>query len=302
MRPAAGVTKKLVVTPDFSYRSSGRMASAVPAATADAYRQQIRFDPPYVAQHLMDYMLIAQGGEKGNAAGEVVKISSKGVEYVWNIDPQSGRVASIRFKAPSGEVVKEYSDYRAVDSLTLPFKWRTTEGGRTTETTVSKYEVNPAIDEGLFQPMGNMSVLSLKVLQTESVRYAQQMDNDISMAVNCQITESAQEKGSAAGNALDSAAFADDAGRSNLKMICNSWDTTKFFPRVLNAMLVAASDGNAYVIACDKAWKWSKCLPLAAGGVFSASRTEKGIEVLGVNAKGNEQEATYSILMTKPLQ
>ena len=305
MRSPAGATRKLVVTPDFSYQSAGRMASAVTAATAEAYRQQVRFDPPYVAQHLGDYVLIEQGGKEkdGAAAAEVVKISAKGVEYVWTIDSQSGRVVSISFKTPQGEVLKEYSDYRAVGGLTLPFKWRTTEGGRTTETTVSKYEVNPAVDEGIFQPQGNMSALSLRVLQSESVRYAQQMDdNDIGGAVNCQILESAPAKISVAATLLDDPVFAEDAGGSNLKMTCNSWDTTKFFPRVLNAMLVAASDGNAYVIACDKGWKWSKCVPLEAGQVFSASRTEKGIEVLGVNAKGKDQAATYSILMTKPLQ
>ena len=304
MRSPAGATRKLVVTPDFSYQSAGRMASAVTAATAEAYRQQVRFDPPYVAQHLGDYLLIEQGGKDkdGAAAAEVVKISAKGVEYVWTIDSQTGRVESISFKTSQGEVVKEYSDYRAVGSLTLPFKWRTTEGGRTTETTVSKYEVNPAVDEGIFQPQGNMSALSLRVLQSESVRYAQQMDNDIAGAVNCQISESAPAKISVAASLLDDPVFAEDAGGSNLKMTCNSWDTTKFFPRVLNAMLVAASDGNAYVIACDKGWKWSKCVPLEAGQVFSASRTEKGIEVLGVNAKGKDQAATYSILMTKPLQ
>lgn len=305
MRSPAGAVKKLVVTPDFSYRSAGRMASAIPAASADAYRQQVRFDPPYVAQHLGDYMLIAQGGEKreGAAAAEVVKISAKGVEYVWTIDSQTGRVASIKFKTPQGEVEKEYSDYRAVGSLTLPFKWRTKEGGRTTETTVSKYEVNPAVDEGVFQPQGNMSALSLRVLQSESVHYAQQMDdNDIGGAVNCQISESAPAKAQVAASLLDDPVFAGDAGGSNLKMTCNSWDTTKFFPRVLNAMLVASSDGNAYVIACDKGWKWSKCVPLEAGQVFNASRTEKGIEVLGVNAKGKDQAATYSILLTKPLQ
>ena len=304
MRNPAGTTRKLVVTPDFSYQSAGRMASAVTPATAEAYRQQVRFDPPYVAQHLGDYLLIEQGGkEKNGAAGEVVKISSKGVEYIWTIDAQSGRVASINFKTPQGDVEKEYSDYRAVGGLTLPFKWRTTEGGRTTVTTISKYEVNPTVDEGLFQPQGNMSALSLRVLQTESVRYAQQMDdNDIGGAVNCQITESAPAKISVAASLLDDPVFAEDAGGSNLKMNCNSWDTTKFFPRVLNAMLVAASDGNAYVIGCDKGWKWSKCVPLEAGQVFNASRTDKGIEVLGVNAKGKDQAATYSILMTKPLQ
>lgn len=48
------------------------------------------------------------------------------------------------------------------------------------------------------------------------------------------------------------------------------------WPHVLNVMLVEASDGNAYIIACDRAWAWSKCVPLRAGDTFNARRTSKG--------------------------
>jgi hypothetical protein len=40
----------------------------------------------------------------------------------------------------------------------------------------------------------------------------------------------------------------------NLQMNCKSSDNTIRWTHVLNAMFVEASDGNAYIIACDRAW------------------------------------------------
>jgi hypothetical protein len=70
----------------------------------------------------------------------------------------------------------------------------------------------------------------------------------------------------------------------------------------LNAILVEASDGNAYVIACDRAWRWSKCSPLRAGDTFRAPHTDKGIVVQPFKTKDQEQEATYSILQVRSLR
>ena len=71
---------------------------------------------------------------------------------------------------------------------------------------------------------------------------------------------------------------------------------------MLNAMFVEASDGNAYIIACDRAWRWSKCTPLNAGDTFLARRTDKGFLVQSLNGKVKEQEATYSILQSKSMR
>jgi len=87
-----------------------------------------------------------------------------------------------------------------------------------------------------------------------------------------------------------------------LTMNCNSYDTTIRWPHVLNAMLVEASDGNAYIIACDRAWRWSKCVPLRAGEVFNAQHTSKGMAVQAFNTKGQESEPTYTILQSKSLR
>jgi len=70
---------------------------------------------------------------------------------------------------------------------------------------------------------------------------------------------------------------------------------------VLNAMFVQASDGNAYIIACDRAWRWSKCTPLKVGDTFLAKRTDKGFLVQSVKGNSKEQEATYTILQSKSL-
>ncbi len=95
--------------------------------------------------------------------------------------------------------------------------------------------------------------------------------------------------------------FGNATTTSALKMNCNSYDTTIRWPHVLNAMLVEASDGNAYIIACDRAWRWSKCVPLRAGETFNARHTSKGMAVQAFNEKGKESEPTYAVLQSKAL-
>lgn len=301
LKNSKGLTQKLVITPDFSYQASGHLTGAISASAVGVYREQVKFDPIYIAQHSGDYTLSPQGVEgEGNGDVDHLKITLGGVDYLWTISAQTGHLLSIKYQTKSGNVTREYSDYRLVDGLSFPFKWRTTESGRTTETTISKYEVNPVVDESLFQPPQNLSAtaLTFRVLQAQSVEYAQEMDgND---AVNCQISETAN--GAANSGSLDDTAFTKDLTAPNIHMICNSWDTTKFFPRTVNAMLVVATDGNAYIIACDKALRWSKCYPLKAGQVFNADRTAQGLDVQAFNTRGGELEAPYSILQTKALQ
>ena len=82
-------------------------------------------------------------------------------------------------------------------------------------------------------------------------------------------------------------------------MTCNSYDTTIRWPHVLNVMFAQASDGNSYIIACDRAWRWSKCVPLRAGDVFKAHFTDKGIEVEAISVKINDESPTYHILQSR---
>lgn len=74
------------------------------------------------------------------------------------------------------------------------------------------------------------------------------------------------------------------------------------WPHVLNALLVVASDGNAHIIACDAAWRWSKCKALRTGDIFQAHWAKRGLAVEYVTEKGKRKEATYAVLSSRSLR
>ena len=140
--------------------------------------------------------------------------------------------------------------------------------------------------------------LTLRVLQSQSVPYIQQLGGGIS--TSCNIVGTANT--SAYANAYGNSAYGNATTNSNEHMTCNSYETTVRWPHVLNVMFVQASNGNSYIIACDAAWRWSKCVPLQAGQVFNARFTTKGIEIEAFSTKGKEESPTYHVLQSKSRQ
>jgi len=298
-----GLVYKMVITPEFNYLSSGKMINTVPANTLASYRDGIKVDPVYIAQHIGDYSCIVEGTEKiGDVNSTKLKITGPGTEIHWNIDPTNGRLMKLRVKgADSQEVVVSYSDWRLVNGVYLPFRLHSLlASGFTSDINFSEYEVNPAIDPKLFAAPEKQLAggFTFKVLQSESVPYFVQTSGGIS--TSCQISGSTSTSYSSytTGNST----FGNATSTPDLRMNCSSSDNTFRWNHVLNAMLVEASDGNAYIIACDRAWRWSKCTGLKPGDVFNARRTDKGFVVQFLNAKSEEKEATYSVLQAKVLQ
>lgn len=297
---SSGASEKLVITPDFSYETADNLTRAIGSESAAPYREQMRFDPAYIAQHLQDYATEVIAGEaNGDDPADVLKISLGEADYLWRIDAATGRLISSQLQLKSGDVVtREYSDYRPVGDLSFPFAWRTTERGRTIETTVREYDVNPEGSEVLFERPANLSgtELNFRVVDTQAVSHGQEVGGG--GFTGCQLSQAAN---ASVVNALDDVDFAKGLMPSNLQMTCNSWDTAKFFPHKLNAMLVEASDGKAYILTCDEGTRWSKCYPLHAGQVFHATRTETGISVEGMDGKGREEEVNYTIAQAETL-
>ena len=148
------------------------------------------------------------------------------------------------------------------------------------------------------QPAQSAAGFSFKVLQSESVPYVVQAGGGIS--TSCQISGTTNTNLSA--TTIGNSTLGNATINPNLQMNCSSTDNTIRWTHVLNATLVEASDGNAYIIACDRAWRWSKCSPLKPGDVFAAQQTDKGFVVQFLNAKQEEKEATYSVLQAKSLR
>jgi hypothetical protein len=122
--------------------------------------------------------------------------------------------------------------------------------------------------------------LSIKVLQTEQVPYTVQVRGG-------QVNTSCSIMGTGA----------------SVYMSCSSYETPPVgWRHVLSASLVVASDGNAYIIACDAAWRWSKCRGLRAGDTFAARWAQRGLAVSYSTDKGKRKEATYSVVVSKSLK
>ncbi len=296
-----GQTYKLVITPTFNYRSSGKMTTAVPPAELEGLRSGMQFDSAYIAQHKSSFVLSYDGSEKiGGETFDKLRIrNGEGKEAVWTLD-QSGRIHRIVSKGNSGDVVTELSDYSLVDGINVAFKRHVVEGGRTSDFVLGQFEINPSINPALFAPPAEQPAvgLQIRVLQEKSVPYIQQIGGGISTSCNISGSANTSMTATTTGNVT----FGNATTTSGLQMNCNSYDTTVRWPHVLNAMFVEASDGNAYIIACDRAWRWSKCVPLRAGETFNARHTSKGMAVQAFNTKGKESEPTYTVLQSKALR
>ena len=296
-----GQTNKAVITPTFNYRTSGKMTTVLPPADLEVLRSSIQLESLYLAQHKSTLVLSYEGSE--NVGAEVydkLRIGNgEGREIVWALD-QSGRIHRTIFNNSSGDVVTELSDYRLVDGINVPFKRHVAEHGTTSDFVVSQYEINPSISPALFAPPVEQppAGLRIRVLQEQSVPYIQQIGGGISTSCNISGSANTSTTATTTGNVT----FGNATTTSDLQMRCNSYDTTVRWPHVLNAMFVEASDGNAYIIACDRAWRWSKCVPLRAGDTFNARHTNKGMAVQAFNTKGQESEPTYTILQSKALR
>ncbi len=299
LRPTTGIGSTIVITPDFNYLISGKMTTSIPASVLQDIMTTFKLEPIYISQHRGEYSCVSGGTEQiGSATTAKLVIKGGEVAGVFNADPETGRLLRTTYQSSStGQSVIDFSDWRMVDDIYLSFKRHVVTSSTNTEILFSEFKVNPVVDVVLFQPPGQQVAASvtLKVLQSESVPYTVQTNGGISTACNISGSTSTSLTTSTYGNMT----YGNASSTPSLQMNCKSTDTTIRWTHVLNAMFVQASDGNAYIIACDRAWAWSKCKPLRTGDTFLASRGDKGFVVQSYNGKSKEQEATYSILQSK---
>jgi hypothetical protein len=301
LQPTAGEGSTVVVTPEFNYMIAGKMTTLIPPAILQDLQSSLRLDPLYIAKHRDEYSCVSAGTEQiGSVSTTKLMIASSAVQGQFNQDTNTGRLVRTTATSANGPTTTDLSDWRLVDGVYIPFKRHFVSSTATNDFTVSDYQINPSIDPSWFQPISGQVAASLtfKVLQSESVPYTVQTNGGISTA--CDISGSADT--TMTTSTYGNTTYGNATTTPNLRMNCRTSDNSIRWQHVLNAMFVQASDGNAYIIACDRAWAWSKCVPLRAGDTFLAKQTGKGFEVQFSNAKGKEKEATYSILQSKALR
>ena len=149
----------VVVSPTSAFMSMpGAGTRDMPSSLKQNRLNSLKRDWLPLAQHAADpaYVFTLGGTQKvGGAEAQVVNIFGSGVSVKWALDPQSSRLlrASYDDVGQRGPVQRaiDYSDWRPVDGLTVPFQRAITENGEPSATEqIQKYDINPPIDDKLF--------------------------------------------------------------------------------------------------------------------------------------------------------
>jgi hypothetical protein len=79
-----GLLRKVVVTPEFSYQTSGNMEAALTSPVLDELRSGIKNESAYIAQHLTDYTCLSEGTEQiGSVATSRIRIKGQSLAHAF---------------------------------------------------------------------------------------------------------------------------------------------------------------------------------------------------------------------------
>jgi zinc protease len=153
-------TFAMIVTPDIAFMSAEGMGTQdMPSSQKNERLAQIHRDIVYVAQHVDDpaFSFTEAGTDKsGGEPTAIVDISGPDVSLRWFVDAQSGKILRETYQAmgQAGLVDTEtdFSDWKNVEGLSLPFHRENKQGGQSASTVqYSNIELNPAVDPKIFE-------------------------------------------------------------------------------------------------------------------------------------------------------
>jgi len=152
-------TMTMVSSPGASFLAGPRGTGDLPASMKEEIRKELHRSPLCLGQKVNDpkLLLSTAGSERVGAVDvKVLDVSYEGSEVRWFIDPSSGRI--LRASYPSvgptgpGTTVTEFSDWKTVEGITLPFKHESTRNGERTQTlAIEELQVNSGVDPKLFE-------------------------------------------------------------------------------------------------------------------------------------------------------
>ena len=160
--PSVMAQPVMVMLPGEAFLIAPRGVRPLPAEARAEQEQQIQRRPLSIlrARNGAGFKAAAGGsGKVGEAAVEKVTVELAGARYTLGIDPATDRILSLSYKRRGpqgtfGEFVQSFSDFRAVDGLTLPFKVTASFDGqpwKDQSSTVETIAINGAIDPALFE-------------------------------------------------------------------------------------------------------------------------------------------------------
>jgi outer membrane lipoprotein-sorting protein len=120
----------------------------------EGIRQEAEFDSPFIDYKSKGYTITYVGTEDANGKKMYhLRLSAKsGAAQECYLDAETGLEVRTVSPSPMGMLEEEFSDYRDVQGLKMPFSVRTLQNGRrVAEITIERIEINAAVDDALFK-------------------------------------------------------------------------------------------------------------------------------------------------------
>jgi hypothetical protein len=151
-------TMSFVVSPDASFMVTPGGTQDIPAFQKELILKEMHTQPLYVAQHQEAPGLSLRAGPRekvGEVEAQVLEVAIEGAQAKWWVDPATGRILRSAASMPSprgpSEQISEYSDFRTVEGLSLPFKRAQTRDGQPTNSSeVQEVQVNLNVEPQTF--------------------------------------------------------------------------------------------------------------------------------------------------------
>jgi zinc protease len=153
-------TIAMVMTPKASFVQSPQGTQPMPDSQRQRLESSLRRSPVVLLRErkAAGFKATAAGsGKAGETPVELVAIELGGDVTTLSVDPATGRILSLSYRGEGpagapGAIVQNFSDFRPVSGLTLPFKMESTFNGKpAVSSTTEAITLNGAIDAAKFQ-------------------------------------------------------------------------------------------------------------------------------------------------------
>jgi len=149
----------MVFSPAAAFMKSPMGSQDMPGSQKEEGLKELKRHPIFIAQHADDpkFVFSAGGPEKiGEVEAQILDVDADGVQVRWYVDSQTGHILrgsaqSIGMSGPTEQVV-DYSEWKDVEGISLPFKLKVSQGGKDAASQeLKEVQINPAVDPKLFE-------------------------------------------------------------------------------------------------------------------------------------------------------
>ena len=149
----------MVISPSAAFMKSPMGSQDLPGPQKEDGLKELKRHPIFVAQHAEDpkFIFAAGGTEKiGDVDAQILDINADGAQVRWYVDPQTGHIlrtsAQTAGMGGPAEQVVDYSEWKEVQGMNLPFKLTIKQGGNDAGSQdIQDLQINPAVDPKLFE-------------------------------------------------------------------------------------------------------------------------------------------------------